>query len=537
MAEDTNKKLGSQENEEPQKDWEWDAQTPDTPIDTVEIESFDIPAKAKAEAVEEAPVKEEKEPAHQPGCCEICGEKLKNSPSEYYCNVCREKYLKVNYGASHIILSVVMMFVAVIGIVSFASTSKIVANINDARAHLENGHVARAVDSYNLVETTAVNLNDGFNAFLQGISNSFKEVKIFDAGTVADKELAQILVKNMTSEYASREAFMNIVDTSFTEKELNSAKYADVKACYDFCKSMDDTANATYDAWYALIEERMNAFDENGKLTKEDAPTVEEIFAVLDSYAEKHLEAEPSTIEFYKMWTVYYEASAFGSIKDSDVMTHLNSAYEKAGKYSYFYSDYYLSMAWECEEYDSLIKVANETLKVNPANESAYFFLTKTYGQQEKWDEASAVCEDLFKANPDSLDYYTLKAEVLRRTGDYSASTDICKKGLKAGEDAELYRQASISYMLNEETEKALDAAKSAYEATYAASYSGGTISLETLNTAALISYLCDEEKVMYEEIVDMLDSQNYKLEDSVQSVIKGDTTFEDLFTTGKGDI
>ena len=121
MAEDTNKKLGSQENEEPQKDWEWDAQTPDTPIDTVEIESFDIPAKAKA--VEEAPVKEEKEPAHQPGCCEICGEKLKNSPSEYYCNVCREKYLKVNYGASHIILSVVMMFVAVIGIVSFASPS------------------------------------------------------------------------------------------------------------------------------------------------------------------------------------------------------------------------------------------------------------------------------------------------------------------------------------------------------------------------------------------------------------------------------
>ena len=56
MAEDTNKKLGSQENEEPQKDWEWDAQTPDAPVDTVEIESFDIPA--KVEAVEEASEKE-----------------------------------------------------------------------------------------------------------------------------------------------------------------------------------------------------------------------------------------------------------------------------------------------------------------------------------------------------------------------------------------------------------------------------------------------------------------------------------------------
>ncbi len=535
MAEDTNKKLGSQENEEPQKDWEWDAQTPDAPIDTVEIESFDIPA--KAEAVEAAPEKEEKESAHQPGCCEICGEKLKNSPSEYYCNVCREKYLKVNYGASHIILSVVMMFVAVIGIVSFASTSKIVANISDARAHLESGHIARAVDSYNLVETTAVNLNDGFNAFLQGISRNFKEVKIFDAGTVADKELAQIMVKSITSESSSREAFIGIVESSFSEKELNSAKYADVKACYEFCKSMDDTANSAYYDWYALLEERMSAFDENGKLTKDDVPTVEEIFAVLNDYAKKHPEAEPSTIEFYKMWTVYYEASVLGSIKDSDVMTYLDSAYEKAGKYSYFYSDYYLSFAWDCEEYDKLVKVANETLKVNPANESAYFFLAKTYGQQEKWDEASAVCEDLIKANPDSLDYYTLKAEVLRRTGDYSASTDICKKGLKAGEDAELYRQASISYMLNEETQKALETAKSAYEAAYAASYSGGTISLEVLNTTALISYLCDEEKVIYEEIIDMLDAQGYDLEDSVKSVIKGDTTFEDLFTTGKGDI
>ena len=530
MAEDTNKKLGSQENEEPQKDWEWDAQAPAAPIETVEIESFDIPAKEEA-------VEEKAAPARQPGCCEICGEKLKNSPSEYYCNVCREKYLKVNYGASHIILSVVMMFVAVIGIVAFASTSKIVANVSDARNHLENGHISRAVDSYNNVASTAVSLNDGFNAFLQGISQNFKEVKVFDAGTVADKELAQILVKSITSEYASRESFMSVIESSFSEKELNSEKYADVKACYDFCKSMDDTANATYDAWYALLEERLNAFDENGKLTTDDVPTVEEILAVLDDYAQKHPEAEPSTIEFYKMWTVYYDAYIADTLKDSDVMTYLDSAYEKAGKYGYFYSDYYLSMAWECEEYDSLIKVANETLKVNPANESAYFFLTKTYGQQEKWDEASAVCEDLLKANPDSLDYYTLKAEVLRRTGDYSASVDLCKKGLKVGEDAELYRQAAISYMLNEETEKALEAAKSAYEATYAVSYSGGTISLEVLNTSALISYLCDSEKVMYDEIVQMLDGQDYELEDSVKSVIKGDSTFEDLFTTGKGDI
>lgn len=534
MAEDTNKKLGSPENEEPQKDWEWDAKAPDAPLETVELSQLDF---AKANEADKGADEEDAPAAHEPGCCIICGEKLRKSPSELYCNVCREKFLKVNYGARHIILSIVMMFVAVIGIVAFSATSQIARNISEADNHLENGHIARALDSYNAVDSTVNSLNSGFNAFIQGISSNFDTVTVFDSGIAADKKIAEIMVKSMTSAYEDREAFMALVENSFTQKELNSEKYAHIKECYDFCKSMDTTANAIYEEWYAMLNERLSAFDENGKLTDENAPTIEEIIALLDNYAEKNPDAEPSTIDYYKVMTVYYEYASFKSIEASEMMTHLNNAYSKAGKFSYFYSDYYLSFAWECEDYDALVKVANEVLKVNPANEGAYFYLTKTYSQLEEWDKASAICEDLLKYNPDSLDYYTLKAEVLRRTGDYSAAVDICKKGLKIGEDSEIYRQESIAYMLNEEKDKALEIAKAAYESAYAASYSGGTISLEVLNTTALISYLCDEEKTLYNEIIDMLETEGYELEDSVKSVIKGDTTFEDLFTTGKGDI
>lgn len=543
MADDNNKKLDPQGNEEQSgKGWDWDAQVPETTSDDLDLSQLNIPE--KEETIIEAPAEEDEKaeeskadaPAES-GCCIICGEKLRNSPSELYCDVCREKFLKVNFSASHIIISIVMMIVAVISIVSFVSTSQITKNIVEGDSHLENGHISRAVDSYYAVDTTVANLNDGFNAFLKGISANFDTVTVYDSGTAVDKKVADIMVNMMSSAYTDREALISVVESSFTEKELNSEEYAHIKECYDFCKAMDSTANSIYDKWGAMVDERLAAYGEDGKLTSEDVPEIDEILAVLDDYAKKNPDAEPSTIDYYKVMTYYFEATYSNERNNEQIMKYMNSTYEKAGKFGYFYANDYLSTAFECEDYDSLIRVANEVLEVNPANEAVYYYLTKAYGNQNDWNKASETCESLIKYNPDSLDYYILKAEVLRRQGDYSASIDICKKGLKVGEDAELYRQEAISYMLNEETDKALEMAKAAYEVTYAASYSGGNVSLEVLNTAALISYLCDDNKTIYNEIVESLDAQNYHLEESVMSVIKGDSTFEDLFTAGKGDI
>ncbi len=515
MADDTNK-----------KEWDWDAKAPENPVEEIEIDTPTV-----------QDVNTEEKPQAADGCCIICGEKLRKSPSELYCEVCREKYMKVNFSARHIILSVLMMFVAVFGIVSFSTTSAITDGIFEGNKHLENQHINQALDSYNAVDSTVVSLNESVNAFLQGISENFKEVEVYNPGISVNKKTAELMAKTITTSYEDREAFIAIVDYAFTDKELKSEKYAHIKKCYDFCKAMDDTANDIYEGWYALLNERLSAFDENGELTDSDVPSLDEVIAYLDDYAKNHPDAESSTIEYYKVLTLYYEFSSFDTVKSDDIMKYLKSAYDKAGEFSYFYSDYYLSFAYECEEYDELKKVADSFLKVNPCNETAYFYLIKTYSLEENWDKALDSCEAMLKYNPDSLEYYTLKAEVLRRSGDFNASIDVCTKGEKVGEDAELSRQKAIAYMLNGEKANALDAIDKAYQLTYASSYNGGTISLEVINTAALISYLCDSEKLMYDEILELLDSEGITLEASVQSVIDGKSTFEDLFMSKKGDI
>ena len=117
------------------------------------------------------------------------------------------------------------------------------------------------------------------------------------------------------------------------------------------------------------------------------------------------------------------------------------------------------------------------------------------------------------------------------------AAVDICEKGKKAGSDGgEFARQEAIAYMLSGEKDKALEQANESYETAYSSSYNGGSVSLEVVNTSALICYLCGDEET-YDEIKTQLSNQSYELEDSVKSVISGDKTFEDLFMSGKGDI
>ena len=164
MAEDTKR---PEENEAPEaesKDWQWDAAAPTVDDDYLNLDSL-IPETEDGEedeAEDVQPVEEEastepedeeaqeqeeiviEEPQEEPeaetteddaktsfedGCCIICGQKIKNSESELYCNECRSKYMKVDYGASHIILSIIMIFVAVAGIVAFTATSKIAAEL------------------------------------------------------------------------------------------------------------------------------------------------------------------------------------------------------------------------------------------------------------------------------------------------------------------------------------------------------------------------------------------------------------------------
>lgn len=556
MAEDTNKKTGGESADREEKSWDWDAAAPQAPTDSFDIGEFLTESKADETAAE--PLNEtEEDPQsaeaaetvtdnsaqeaheeHKPGTCLICGKNLRKSPSELYCNDCREKYLKVSFGASHIILSIVMVFAAVFGIVLFSTTGQIVSCVRKGDAELKQNLISNASDSYNAVADKVSSLNDGLNAFLQGISTNFKTVTFFDSGTQVNKDLARLAIKTVSSSYTDREYFITLVESTFDEDELNKKENADIKECYEFCKSMDDTANDMYEDWYAMLDELMNAYDEDGKLVDKDAPTAKDILAHLDEYQKANPDAEKSTVDYYRFMTLYYQYVYFDNADKDEMLSYLQSAYNEAGKYGYFYADNYMGFAWECEKYDELLKIAKATYELNPSNQNAFYFAAKVNVINGDYDAAVDVCNTLKKYNPDSLEYYTIQAEVLRRKGDFTAALDICAQGKDQGTDPELLRQESIIYMLNGEKDKALDSAKDAYEATVSASYSSddGSVSIEILNTTALICKLCGDDAT-YDEIKSMMSSDNYDLEDSVKKVISGDTTFEELFMSGKGDI
>ncbi len=559
MSEDPSKReeneaAAAPETETPEaKDWQWDAAAPMAGEDFLEFAAAPPAPEETAENVTEAPLPaaepdavteesaeegeatEETEKAAEPGCCIICGSKIRNSESDLYCNECRSKYMKVDFGASHIILSIIMVFVAVIGIVSFTATSKIVSAMRAGDKQAAAQQYADALDSYEQVQTTADTLNERLNAFLQGISTNFKEATLFQPGKRVQKKRAEILVRTMSIDYKSREALFDIVENDLSEKELNSADCKEIRECYDFCKRLDDTANGAYETWAPLLEEIADDAGEDGKI-EGDYPKLKEIFAALDEYEKGHPDAEPSIMDYFRFNTYSYAQYYGVSVTSDQLLAPLKSAYDKAGKFGYIYASPCLAYLMEAEDYDGLLKLGKELKEKNPSDSTIYLYIVKANIAKKSFDGALKECEDLKKYNPDSLDYYTIKAEILRRKGDFSAAIDVCEQGMKNGADVELQRQEAIAYMLSGEEQKALKAATDAYETAYAAAYNQQNVSLEAINTSALIIYLCgDEDK--FEEIKSWLKGSGYDYENTVYDVIKGKKTFEDLFMSGRGDV
>lgn len=544
MAEDTTKKGENGETEEPEnKDWDWEAATPDAPTDTLDLSELSHESNEENDKSEETDSNEtEAEPetegaAHEPGRCVICGEPIRRSPSAIYCNVCREKYLCVSYGARHIILSIVMIIVAVVGIVAFMTSAKIVKNVFDGDKALKQNQYANALDSYNAVDSTVTELNSGFNKFLQGISENFGEVDLFNSGKAVDKKLVKVKLKTLTWQPDDLSAFVSLVDSAYSEKELKDAKNQDIKACYDYCQSAYTTYGELQQEWSSMIQEYMGSYDEDGNRTDDTAVTESDIITYLKNFENENEDADKSTIEYFRFITYYYGYIYFNKAETDTVLSQLKKAYDAAGDFGYLYASDYMSIAYSFDKYDVALEAAEKQIEINPSDETAYQYSAKIHAINGDFDSALKDCESLKAYNPDSLQYYALQAEVLRRKGDFTAAIDICEKGKKAGSDGgEFARQEAIAYMLSGEKDKALEQANESYEAAYSSSYNGGSVSLEVVNTSALICYLCGDDET-YDEIKTQLSNQSYELEDSVKSVIKGDTTFEDLFMSGKGDI
>ena len=127
MAEDKEKSLTDEtlpkEPEETSASWDWDAAVPQTDTSNITLDDLQETEEKVVEQPAEEPEeneteKEEEAPASNPdddGLCIVCGKERGNSPSDLYCNACRAKFLRTNYGVGHIILAFVMVIVAALG--------------------------------------------------------------------------------------------------------------------------------------------------------------------------------------------------------------------------------------------------------------------------------------------------------------------------------------------------------------------------------------------------------------------------------------
>lgn len=552
MADDEKKLTDSEaENNPESKDWKWDAAAPLAGKDFLEESISNRKFNKKAEESEDEDddddddfdddSDEEEKGRHEygDGHCIICGKKITNSQSENYCNECRTKYLKVDYGATHIILSIVMVFIAIIGIVTFYSTAKITSAVNKADKLAEEGKLSAATDAYNEVDEVVTSVNGLLNAFNSGVSGSGEEagVAFFSSGASIGKKRAALMAKSFSLSYDDPDAFMNLVDNSFTKKELDKKENAQIKGCYNFVKDFisgyTKVNNDLQNAYTPLFESAQTG----GMSQKEIDKKIADILDATDKYAAKHSDVSSGVISYFK-FGLLYSAKEYcnAEVSDADLYGYIQNTYDDAGDYGYMFYQDISSFALSLDKYEDVITLADKAIKVNSNNADAYYYSAIANLRLEKFDAALKACDKVAELTPGDYESSAIKANILRRQKQYAAAIDICEAVPAESKSAEISRQEAIAYYLAEDEENAVKYAKESYDAAYAASYSGGSFSLEVVNTSALIYKLCGAEED-YDTVTETLAQSNAKLEDSVMAVINGDSTFEDLFMTGKGDI
>ncbi len=527
MAEDKEKSLTDEtlpkESEETSASWDWDATVPQT--DTSNI-TFDDLQETEGKAIEQPAEKteekkaEEEETVSSPdddGLCIVCGKERGNSPSDLYCNACRAKFLRTNYGVGHIILAFVMVIVAALGYFVATSTVTVSSKLYKAEQCISEKRYDDALNLCSEAFDATDKLNSGVNAVIKGINSNVTNQDWFTEGEKATHLILETYIHRMTINYSDRSTFIEAVEKYYVNGELDQPRNADIKKLYNVVKELDTMASS--------IEEKMNSFISQ----KEDGTydvKYDEGIKYLDSLKAES-DVQKGLVDYYKFMLAYY------ANKDSKTaLGFIDNAYKESGEYGYLYLQNYMGMAWQYKEYDKVLELSKIATELNVNDASAYYYAVKVYIEKNDLETADKVCEDMRKANPDGIDYYSTKAEVLRRQNKLDEAIEICRKGIVAGSDSEIYRQQAIAYLLKSDKENALEAIKQSYEI----ATQNQQLSIQTANTVALICFICDDTKT-YEEVEAMFKQSSMEFSDSVKKCIKGDITFEDIFMKGSGEI
>ena len=547
--------LDGSENKAPEEtkitfgdDWTWDAAVPETKTDNISFDDLtatlekhnkyvEEPEDVKAEAEEVAEKadsedEQEEQPEHQnnDGVCIVCGKPLNDSPSDLYCNECREKFLRTDYGAGHIILAFVMVLVAVVGYFVTASTLPLVPKISKAKSYVAEKRYEDAMNLCSEIDDDTATVNAGINAVFSAVSkNSYTEKTWLDSGKAAENITLESYANVVT---AMDPSFIGLVEAAFTDGSgafnhdlLNNSKYDTIRKAYDFDKelyTLGNTYNETLSQFYN--------YDENSNMTID----FDKAMAHLDGIDAK-TQAEKCMKDYYRAAVILYTE------KNQDkVFTYLDSLMKNAGEFDYMFYPHYIEAANRVKDYDRVISMAEKSIKLNMNDMYSYYYMVDANLSKGNLDSADRYCEEMKKNNADAIEYYTFKAEILRRQGKFDEAVKICTEGIAKEENSEIYRQQAIAYMLLENTEKAAEAAKQAYEVELLNVNTGAeeSVSLDTVNTAALISFLCNgAEDETYTSIMTVLKEQGLSLDEKVQNCIKGDIEFADIFMEGDFDL
>ena len=527
MAEDKEKSLTDenlpQKPEEASADWDWDAAVPQTDTSNITLDDLQASETAETEEAPTEPVQEE-EPngeeataADDDGLCIVCGKERGNSPSDLYCNECRKKFLRTNYGVGHIILAFVMVIVAALGYFVATSTVTVSSKLFKADQCISEKRYTDALNLCSDAFEATDKLNSGVNAVVKSVNSNFANQDWFSEGERATRLILETYVYTMTISYNDRNTFVQAVEKYYQDGELDRPENANIKKLYNVMKEIDSTT--------ALLGEKINDYAS----AKEDGSydvKYDEGIKYLDSFT-ADTDIKKGLVDYYKFMLAFYAE------KDSKtILGFMNDAYTESGDYGYLYLQDYLAMAWQYKDYDKVLELAKTATELNVNDASGYYYSVKVYIERDDLASADKLCEEMRKANPDGLDYYSTKAEILRRRNKLDEAIEICRKGIVAGSDSEIYRQQAIAYLLKSDKENALEAIKQSYEI----ATQSQQLSIQTANTVALICFICDDTTT-YEEVEAMFKQSSMEFSDSVKKCIKGDITFEDIFMKGSGDI
>ena len=220
-------------------EWQWDAAVPETQTDDITVDALRVAeAEEKEETAEEVQEDEEEaaDESDDDGLCIVCGNHRGNSPSDLYCESCRKKFLKTNYGAGHIILAFVMVLVAAASYFICFSTCGISARLIEAENCITEKRYNDAVNECSAISEDVSSLNTGVNAVFATFNKNHTEKPFFVDGDRVLRIVLEAYADTMAIDASQVSTFIQYVDNIIGAEELDKSSNEKIKKVYDFCK-------------------------------------------------------------------------------------------------------------------------------------------------------------------------------------------------------------------------------------------------------------------------------------------------------------